>query len=181
MQTMRKMMMLLLVLTCIIQATGQYKTVPQLIKELEDHPQQDAFRVDKLNDLSFNYFFLWDERRKFMEEALSVSQKINYSAGEACALASIGYYRAIDGKVQEGDSLLKRAESLVQKSGDPNLTGILLFRIGMKKLNSGDKEGMDDLFKAEKIFENSNNYDKQPTFTEESHKIFNKQLIVVIV
>ena len=157
---MRKVTLLLLVLTCIIQATAQYKTVAQLKKELEDHPQQDAFRVDKLNDLSFNYFFLWDERRKFMEEALSISQKINYSAGEACALAAIGYYTAIDGKVQEGDSLLKRAESLVQKLGDPNLNGILFYRIGMKKLNTGHKEGMDDLFKAEKIFENSNNRDK---------------------
>jgi hypothetical protein len=50
-----------------------------------------------------------------MEEALSISQKINYPTGEASALAAIAYYRAIDGKVQEADSLLKRAESLVQK------------------------------------------------------------------
>ena len=160
MQTIRKMTLLLLVLTCIRQATAQYKTVPQLMKELEDHPQQDGFRVDKLIDLSSNLFFLWGQRRKFMEEALSISQKINYSTGEASALAAIAYYRAIDGKVQEADSLLKRAESLVQKSGDPDLTGILFYRIGMKKVNTGHKEGLDDLFKAEKIFVNSGNYDK---------------------
>jgi C4-dicarboxylate-specific signal transduction histidine kinase len=157
---MRKILLLLLFLTSTIGVTAQHKTVAQLKKELEGHPQQDALRVDKLNDLSFNFFFLWDERKKFMEEALSISQKINYSAGEACALASLAYYTAMDGKVQEGDSLLKRAESLIQKSGDPNLTGILFYRIGMKKLGTGHKEGMDDLFKAEKIFENSNNYDK---------------------
>jgi len=89
MQTIRKMTLLLLVLTCIRQATAQYKTVPQLMKELEDHPQQDGFRVDKLIDLSSNLFFLWGQRRKFMEEALSISQKINYSTGEASALAAI--------------------------------------------------------------------------------------------
>ena len=38
---MRKVTLLLLVLTCIIQATAQYKTIPQLKKELEEHPQQD--------------------------------------------------------------------------------------------------------------------------------------------
>jgi hypothetical protein len=75
-----------------------------------------------------------------MEEALSVSQKINYSAGEACALVSIAYYIAMDGKIHEADSLLKRAESLAEKIGDPNLTGILLYRIGMKKLNTGIKK-----------------------------------------
>jgi tetratricopeptide (TPR) repeat protein len=157
---MRKLPLIIALLTCLLRATAQDKTVAQLKKELEDHPQQDAVRADKLNDLSFNYFFLWNERKKFMEEALSVSQKINYSAGEACALVSIAYYIAMDGKIHEADSLLKRAESLAEKIGDPNLTGILLYRIGMKKLNTGHKEGMDDLFKAEKIFENSNNYDK---------------------
>ncbi|HET6996340.1 MAG TPA: tetratricopeptide repeat protein, partial [Chitinophagaceae bacterium] len=157
---MRKTTMLLFVLTGIIHATAQYKTVAQLKKELDDHPQQDALRVDKLTDLSFNFFFLWAERRKFMEDALSISQKVNYPRGEANALAAIGYYKAIDGKIQEADSLFKLAESLTQKSGDQNLTGILSYRLGMKKVNTGHKEGMDDLFRAERIFENSSNYDK---------------------
>jgi C4-dicarboxylate-specific signal transduction histidine kinase/tetratricopeptide (TPR) repeat protein len=157
---MRKMLLLLFLLTCILRAIAKDKTITQLKKELEDHPQQDAFRADKLMDLSVNLFFLWDERRKFMEEALSISQKINYPRGEALALAAIAYYKAIDGSIRESDSLLKRAESLAQKSGDPYLTGILFYRTGMKKVNTGHKEGLDDLFKAEKIFENSNNYDK---------------------
>src|SRR6476660_6932771 len=103
---MKKLLSILLLLTCLLRATAQDKTLPQLEKELMDHPQQDAFRVDRLNDLSFNLFFLWDERKKFMEEALFISQKINYPAGEANALASIAYYKAMDGRVEEADSLL---------------------------------------------------------------------------
>ena len=72
---MRKLTLIIALLTCLLRATAQDKTVAQLKKELEDHPQQDAVRADKLNDLSFNYFFLWNERKKFMEEALSVSKK----------------------------------------------------------------------------------------------------------
>ena len=157
---MRKMLLLLLFSTFILRAIAQDKTVAELKKELDEHPQQDAFRVDRLIDLSFNSFFLSEERKKFLQEALAISQKINYPAGEAFALASIGYFKAIDGNVPEGDSLLNRAESLAQKINDPNLTGIIFYKIGMKKVTTGQKEGMDDLFKAEKIFENSNNYDK---------------------
>ena len=156
---MRKITLLLLGLTCIIQATAQYKTIPQLKKELEEHPQQDAQRVDKLNDLSLSVFLSFDERKKLSEEALSISQKINYTPGEAYALINSGYYRAFEGNVKEGDSLMKRADSLAQKSGDPNLIGVVFFRMGGKNIYLGNKEaGMSYLVKAEEIFEKSNNY-----------------------
>ena len=156
---MRKVTLLLLVLTCILQATAQDKTVAQLKKELDEHPQQDAQRVDKLNDLSLNVFLSFDERKKLSEEAVSTAQKINYTPGEAYALANLGYYRAADGKAKEGDSLLKRADSLAQKSGDPNLVGVVFFRIGAREINLGNTEaGMSHLFKAEEIFEKANNY-----------------------
>src|SRR5215831_7266298 len=124
---MKKMPLLLLFLAGLIQATGQDKTVAQLRKELENHPQPDVFRADKLIDLAFNGFFSYDERKKFGEEALFVSRKINYTLGEAYALTSIGYYKSIDGNVREGDSLLKHAESLAEKLGNPDLNGTLRY------------------------------------------------------
>ncbi len=154
------MLILLLFLTSIIEVIAQNKTVAQLIKELEGHPQPDAIRVDKLIDLSFNVFFSYNERTKFGEEGLSISQKINYTRGEAYALASIGYYKSIEGNDGEGDSLLKRAEALAQKLGDATLTGTVTFRVGLKKVYTGNKEGMDDLFRAEKILQSSGNYEK---------------------
>jgi len=102
---MRKVIMLLLILTSVIPAVAQDKTVPQLIKELEGHPQEDAQRVDKLNDLSISAFFPFDERKKLSEEAVSIAQKINYTSGEAYALANAGFYKVAVGKVKEGDSL----------------------------------------------------------------------------
>lgn len=157
---MRKIQMLLLFVTCLLQAIAQNKTVTQLKKELAEHTQQDALRADKLIDLSFNTFFSSEDRRKFAEEALNISEKINYPTAEAYALAAIGYYKTLRGNIHEGNSLLQRAEVLAKKIDDPNLTGTLFQRIGMKKVNAGEKDGMDNLFKAEKIFENSNDYDK---------------------
>ena len=156
---MRKVTLLLLVLTGIMQATAQYKTVAQLQRELNDHPQQDTQRVDKLNDLSFSVFLSFDERKKLSEEALSTAQKINYTSGEAYAMANIGYYQTQEGKVKEGDSLLKCADSLAQKSGDSNLIGVVFYRIGARLVNLGNQEeGMSHLFKAEERFEKSNDY-----------------------
>jgi hypothetical protein len=65
---MRKLPLIIALLTCLLRATAQDKTVAQLKKELEDHPQQDAVRADKLNDLSFNYFFLWNERKSLWKK-----------------------------------------------------------------------------------------------------------------
>src|SRR6185295_12951689 len=96
---MRKMPLLLLFLTGLIQATGQYKTVAQLQKELEDHPQNDIVRADKLIDLSFNLFLTIDERKTFADEALAISQKINYPPGEAQALLFAGYFKFLNGNV----------------------------------------------------------------------------------
>src|SRR5689334_21318454 len=157
---MRKIPFMLLFLTCILQAIAQDKTVAQLKQELDEHPQQDAARVDRLNNLSLNSFFSVDERKKFMKEALAVSQKIKYPTGEATAMAAIAYYKAIDGNVQEADSLMNLAWALAEKIGDPNLTGLMFYRIGMKKVNTAHKEGMDDLFKAEMILAGAKNYDK---------------------
>ena len=54
---------------------------------------------------------------------------------------------------------MKRADSLAQKSGDPNLIGVVFFRMGGKNIYLGNKEaGMSYLVKAEEIFEKSNNY-----------------------
>ena len=103
---MRKAPLLLLILAWMIQATAQEKTVAQLKKELEEHPQQDARRVDKLIAVVFNVFTSIGERNKLSEEALSISQKINYKAGEAYALAQLGGLRVYEGSPAEGDCLV---------------------------------------------------------------------------
>ena len=155
---MRKTLLLLLFSTCILSVIAQ-KTVTQLVKDLEGHPQQDAQRVDKLIDLSFHVFFSNSERRNFATEALSISEKINYTAGEAYALACIGYYKSLDGNVTESDSMLKRALSLAQKLDDPNITGVVFYKMGGREVHLGNnEEGMGYLFNAEKILQNSGNY-----------------------
>ena len=93
-----------------------------------------------------------------MDETLSISQKINYQYGEAYALGHIGYHKYLEGSQEQADSLFRLADSIAQKIGDLDLIAMIMTRLGQRKANQGDKQGMDLLYKAEKIFERSKNY-----------------------
>ena len=155
---MKKTTLLLLLMALVMQAISQEKTLAELKKELDKHPQHDRTRVDKLIELSANFFITLAERKKIMDETLSISQKINYQYGEAYALGHIGYHKYLEGSQEQADSLFRLADSIAQKIGDLDLIAMIMTRLGQRKANQGDKQGMDLLYKAEKIFERSKNY-----------------------
>jgi signal transduction histidine kinase len=82
---MRKLPMLLLLLTYSICLTAQEVTSDQLKKELDAHPQEDTFRVNRLIALSFSSNFSFVQRGEFAKEALIISRKIGYTHGEGVA------------------------------------------------------------------------------------------------
>ena len=155
---MRKAPLLFVFLVLILQATAQDKTLAQLRKELEEHPQEDAARVEKLINMAPNVFLAAPERRKLISEILSISRKINYRRGEAYALGSMATTRYLLGNFQEGDSLYNLAEVIAIEINDPTLIALTTLRKGTAKASVGDKEGMPLLYKAEKMFEDLKNY-----------------------
>ena len=155
---MKKTTLLLVLLALVMHATSQEKTLAELKKELEKYPQQDKTRVDKLIGFTANFFISSAERKKIMDETLSISQKINYQYGEAYALGHIGYHKYLEGSQEQADSLFRLADSIAQKIGDLDLIAMIMTRLGTMKANLGDKQAMDLLYKAEKIFERSKNY-----------------------
>ncbi len=155
---MRKLPLLLLLFTLFTTATAQDKSLAQLRKELEEHPQEDAARVEKMISLAYNVFLASPERRKLVSEILSISRKINYRRGEAYALGSMGNSRYLSGNIQEGDSLLKLAELIAIDIKDQTLIALTKLRLGTVKASFGDKEGMALLYNAEKLFEDLKNY-----------------------
>jgi tetratricopeptide (TPR) repeat protein len=152
---MKKTPLILLILAWVMQATAQDKNELQLAKELEKHPQQDTFRVNRLIDQAMSFYLLADERQKKTEEALSISRKINYPIGEGYALADMAMYELNKGNAKEGDSLLLCADSIANKLGEPGLIGHVSFVYGRKMTLIGDKDGLTYLLKAERIFENT--------------------------
>src|SRR5688572_8809762 len=155
-----KQSFIFLLLAVSTTTTAQDKNVLQLEKELAKHPEQDTFRVNRLIEYALYIYLPVSERQKKTEEALSISRKINYPLGEGYALADMAIYEINKGKVKECDSLLRRADSIANKLGDPGLIGYVSFRYGKKMSLSGNKDGLSYFLKAERLFENTHHHQR---------------------
>jgi signal transduction histidine kinase/tetratricopeptide (TPR) repeat protein len=143
-----------------MQLIAQERTLPQLKKELNEHPQQDTVRVHMLLDLSSYSFQSLDERSTFGEEALAISRAIHYPLGEGYALANMGYFLTLQGNAEKADSMLSQADLLAKQLNDPGLTGQVFFRYGNKLSFTGDKTALDYLLKAEAVFIESAHFER---------------------
>src|SRR5260221_4705897 len=112
---MRKTLLILSLLTSSICSTAQDYATEQLKRELDAHPQQDTFRVNRLIELSFSIAFDFSKREKLATEALTLSRKIGFRHGEGIALTNVGYFKARQGKKKEGDSLLRDDQAYAKK------------------------------------------------------------------
>jgi len=112
---MKKTLLILSLFSWFGTANAQEKTIQQLKRELSEHPQQDTFRVNRLLLLSLFSFQPLTERINFTEEALSISQAINYLPGQGYALANMGSFQYLQGAIIKSDSLLAQADSLAKK------------------------------------------------------------------
>ena len=117
-------------------SNGQNPDIDKLKKEISQHPQQDEYRINRLNkmaEISSN-ILPDDERMKLVDEALNTSRSIKYSIGEGFALLNL----AITGRgrytKEERDSFILQADSIAKKSGDKELEGHVLLRLGLSKI-----------------------------------------------
>ncbi len=151
----------MLTFTAQISRPGQYcRTVKK--KELAAHPQEDSFRANRLVELSFSNVFSFAEREKIARDALiSLSHKLGYRRGEGVALVNVGYFKIRQGDQKAGDSIFQIARAFANKMGDPELTGVLLYRAGMIIRNTtAKKDALDSLLKAEDALEKSGNINR---------------------
>ena len=116
---MKLPLLTLSLLAFTVHTIAQDDNFKQLRKETETHLQQDTIRVNRLIDLSISPLLPFDERRKIAGEAFAISQKINYAAGQGYALATIGFYETLRGKIKEGESLMQQADSIARQPVTP--------------------------------------------------------------
>ncbi len=86
---------------------GQNADIDKLKKEISRHPQQDAYRVDRLNKIAeiSNNILSDDEREKLIDEALLISRSIKYPVGEGFALLNLAMGRNLLGGKKLFDEL----------------------------------------------------------------------------
>src|SRR6185312_15834073 len=93
----------------------------QLKNILKSHTAQDTFRVNRLNELATNKLLSSEEREKYADEALAISDKIKYTLGRGNALALLGSIKFNEGKLGESKKMFLEADTIAKKTGDAEL------------------------------------------------------------
>ncbi len=126
---MKKAFLLLSFATITILVTAQSAEIDNLKKELAKHSRQDTFRVNRLNALATSTALNSDEREKYANEALDISNKINYEVGKGNALMLLGSVKYNKGKQDESKLLFRLSDSIAKKTGDPELQANVWWRM----------------------------------------------------
>jgi signal transduction histidine kinase len=149
---MKKTLLLSLLLALSVHVSAQDPAGEKLKQELLAHPQQDTFRVNRLNEM---VFFSRDEI--YYKEALAISQKIGYAMGEAYALTHKAFSKFITNYRKEGDSLFRRADSIATKTTNPDLIATVQVYRAYAGIFEDSKKAFLLLLEAEKTTERSGN------------------------
>jgi signal transduction histidine kinase/tetratricopeptide (TPR) repeat protein len=129
-----------LIFSCLL-SNGQNQDIEKLKNELNGHPKQDAYRVDRLNKIAeiSNNILPDDERAKLIDEALLISRNIKYPTGEGFALLNLAVGRNKYAR-EERDKFILQADSIAKKISDKKLEGYALLRIGLSKRFGNENE-----------------------------------------
>src|SRR6185437_8775406 len=111
----------------------------QLKNILKNHTAQDTFRVNRLNELAADAYLSSEEREKYADEALAISDKIKYTLGRGNALAQLGSIKFNEGKLGESKKMLLQADTIAKKTGDIELQAIVLWRSSYLLQNVDEK------------------------------------------
>ena len=149
---MRKIIFILFAWMLVIHVYGQDQEVIKLQQQINQHSQQDTFRVNRLNDLAALISLTVQQRDSIANEALAISEKINYQRGIMQALQNLANTRAAQGENQQALSLLQEAYTLAEKNEDKEYQVIMLLTMGrITGLTVEMQQAINYYFKAETI------------------------------
>lgn len=108
---------------------AQSHEIERLRKILKEHPQQDTFRVNRLNEIcNLTPRISNEEMESFAAEALSLAGKLNYTRGVGYALLVNGRLVNLKGNKIEAAKLIQQADSVARQTGDQIMKWWVLFR-----------------------------------------------------
>ena len=156
---MRKIILITsLFLFAIIAINAQDKETEQLRAALQTHPQEDTFRVNRLNDLgNAAATNKAAEVEKLANEAMSLSKKINYPVGEAYATLNLARVKNLSGDRPGAFALLLQADSIAQQSGNLDVRVSTLLRLSFGTPQNSNKQSLAYAEQAEAMAQKSGN------------------------
>jgi hypothetical protein len=117
---MKRLFLSFALIACMVRGYGQERQIKQLEQQIANHPQQDTFRVNRLNKLAQFLSLSAGKADTFATEALSIAQKLNYDRGQGLALVNQGLTLLRFGKRQQVPSILQEVNLFAKKPATRN-------------------------------------------------------------
>ncbi|WP_051190452.1 ATP-binding protein [Kaistella palustris] len=133
---------------------AQSLEIDQLRSQLNRHTRQDVNRVEILNKLAFNLALAPEERAKFANEAIKISNKIGDLPGKAFAITSLALVKGRDGSLQEYAQLIRQADKIATALNSDRFSATLFMVRGM--VSEDLQQKLKFLLVAEKLASKSN-------------------------
>jgi signal transduction histidine kinase len=98
-------------------------------KLIQDHPQQDSFRVNRLNEIcNLAPSISIEQMEKYAAEALVLARRLKYSKGEGYALLVNARAATIKGDIEASAKMYQQTDSLAKLIGDQILQWWVMLR-----------------------------------------------------
>jgi len=118
---MRRILLSFTLITYFITAYAQQREIRQLEQQIASHPQQDTFRVNRLNKLGQIPSISNGKVDTVATEALGIAQKLNYDIGKGFALVNKGLALLGTGKRELVPPILQQVKLMADRTGDQEL------------------------------------------------------------
>lgn len=115
---MKKSLLLSIVLFFSFVAYGQTDKIKKLSQQLKSHPQQDTFRVNRLNEMASITSISQALADSLATEAIAISRKLNFPEGEANGLVNLSFILYRRGDVARSTKMLEQDIALAEKIKD---------------------------------------------------------------
>ncbi|MBS1575936.1 MAG: tetratricopeptide repeat protein, partial [Bacteroidetes bacterium] len=147
---MKEILSLLTFWSIIISSQAQSYEIDRLRKEIEKHPQQDTFRVNRLNEIinTTRETLSTDEIAKLSKEALEISRNLHYTIGIGYALVGMARGLSFVGRNDTALILSLQADSIAKKTNETGLQTWALCRLSSLYFNTDLSRSLDYALKA---------------------------------
>ncbi|MGC4037065.1 MAG: ATP-binding protein [Chitinophagaceae bacterium] len=154
---MHKIIFCLSLLIAAYTVHAQPTEIEQLRQEIADHPQQDTLRVNRLIKLAYILRDVPDQVERLATEAMTISQKIDYTTGIGYAFLRLAYADFRKNRSETWLVTLAKADSIADLLKDMALKTEITMNRALEYRFSDPKKALDLYTAAEKIATESNN------------------------
>lgn len=132
---------------------------PEISLQLADHPQKDRIRVDLLIREAFRPLRDEDSVKIYAREAITISKKINYMAGEVRAYGALGDFYGLKDQVDSSYFYSRKAYELSKEIEDRQAAARARLSLGGALSRLGrHKEAQEHYIEVLRIYEEAGEY-----------------------